>query len=494
MRMEASAQVEVPVTPDVAFEIFTTEIDLWWVRGPINHYDSSRLVELRMEPGVGGRVLEVYDETSGDVSARERVTVWEPGRRLALEGDVTGVEIDFAGVEGGTRVSVRQFLLPTADPEQAGFGWANMLRTYDAWTRRRDTAPRTPREIDRLGIALHYKDPAGMARWLRRVFQLGDWDVDRAPEPGEHPSWIEFHVGNGLVLLFGQDDLDLSAAPGSEVWVHVDDLDQHFRHARHGGAKIISEIRTHGSTQYRAEDPEGQRWTFVQARPTMRIGPGPIDGLAAAAAVGTSDVAQSLLQKVDTHQAGLLLHRFAREGDHDAVGILLAAGVDVDTLDDTGATALHHAAGGGHLACIETLIDGHADLDRRDHVHGSSPVLWAHELGRLDAVRLLLARGARINAPDAAKLGLSAMVGGFLDEVPETVDRAVGWPTPLSAAIANGHVETARLLLERGADPNARTGSGDLPLDCLRWLGDDSVRDEIAALLVAHGARSATSS
>ena len=104
MRTEATAEVEVGVDPATEFEIFTTELDLWWVRGPINHYDASRLAELRIEPGVGGRVLEVYDEASGDVAAREHVTVWEPGKRLALEGEDTGVEIDFEAVPAGTRV------------------------------------------------------------------------------------------------------------------------------------------------------------------------------------------------------------------------------------------------------------------------------------------------------------------------------------------------------------------------------------------------------
>lgn len=272
IRSEAESSVEVAVDPATAFTIFTSEIDLWWVRGPINNYDSSRIVQLRIEPGVGGRVKEIYDEASGDESARETVTVWEPGERLVLTGDVTEVDIRFSKIDSGTRVTVRQYLLPDADPRQAGFGWVNMLPTYGVWLRRRDTASHTPRQIDRLGIALYYKDPVAAARWLLDVFRLGDWDVDHAIEPGSISGWIEFHVGNGLVVLLPAGDQD-QPPRGHDVWVHVDDLEDHFEHARAAGAEIISPITSHGFTSYRAADPEGGRWTFVQAPPAMRSGP-----------------------------------------------------------------------------------------------------------------------------------------------------------------------------------------------------------------------------
>jgi hypothetical protein len=40
-----SSTVEVAADPLTAFNAFTDELDLWWVRGPINAYDSGRLVE-----------------------------------------------------------------------------------------------------------------------------------------------------------------------------------------------------------------------------------------------------------------------------------------------------------------------------------------------------------------------------------------------------------------------------------------------------------------
>ena len=79
----ASAAVEVAVEPLIAFKAFTDEIDSWWVRGPINFFDSGRVVAMRIEPGVGGRLLEIYDEAAGDARELGRITVWKPGVQLA---------------------------------------------------------------------------------------------------------------------------------------------------------------------------------------------------------------------------------------------------------------------------------------------------------------------------------------------------------------------------------------------------------------------------
>ena len=57
----ATAEVEVAADPARAFDAFTSEIDAWWVRGAINFFDAARAIEMKIEPGVDGRVLEVYE-------------------------------------------------------------------------------------------------------------------------------------------------------------------------------------------------------------------------------------------------------------------------------------------------------------------------------------------------------------------------------------------------------------------------------------------------
>ena len=45
-----SSELEVVVDPLTAFTAFTEELDLWWVRGPINSYGAGKLVAMRCEP------------------------------------------------------------------------------------------------------------------------------------------------------------------------------------------------------------------------------------------------------------------------------------------------------------------------------------------------------------------------------------------------------------------------------------------------------------
>jgi uncharacterized glyoxalase superfamily protein PhnB len=264
----ASAAVEVAVDPASAFTAFTDEIDAWWVRGPINFFDAGRAVAMRIEPGVGGRVLEIYDDTRADALELGRITVWEPGVQVAYRSlvDDTEVDVRFDAVEGGTQVRVTQTLLP--EGERALMFWPTVLRWLVPWCDERDGARSRPREIARLSFALYYEDPAGAARWLARAFQLGSWSG--IPAEGEDATWIELHHGNVAVLLFRLDgerpaDLPLTHMP----WVYVDDLDAHFAHAKAAGATIVSEIQQQGYRAYTAEDLEGRRWTFAQARPTM---------------------------------------------------------------------------------------------------------------------------------------------------------------------------------------------------------------------------------
>lgn len=267
-RRSATASVEVDADPLTAFTVFTDEIDLWWVRGPINFFDSARLVAMRVEPGVGGRILEVYDDEAHDVLEIARITDWEPGARLVYRSAVDDTETDirFEPTGTGTKVTVEQYLLP--DGERAFLYWPKVLRWLPPWLERRESAPRRPREAGRLAIVLKYENPVPAARWLREVFQLGSWDVD--DEPVDDATWIDLHVGDAPVVILPLDGSRPSQPPVTHVpWVFVDDLDQHLAHAEANGATIVAGIRQHGYRAYDAEDLEGYRWTFAQARPAQ---------------------------------------------------------------------------------------------------------------------------------------------------------------------------------------------------------------------------------
>jgi uncharacterized glyoxalase superfamily protein PhnB len=263
----ATVSVEVPVDPSTAFRYFTEEIDLWWVRGPINFWDSARAIEIRIEPGVGGRILEVYRKSPEDALERGVITAWQPGELLEYRSSVDDTEtrVTFDAVSEGTRVTVVESLVDGGT--RADYSWQNVLHWFPAWVARRDTAPRAPREVGRLAIALYYEDPAAAARWLHTVFGLETWD--RVPEEGRQPTWIELHAGSASIILLKRTEKG-SAAADHAAWVYVDDLDAHFADAQSNGAKVLSEIHQYGFRSYEAEDLEGHRWVFLQARPTQR--------------------------------------------------------------------------------------------------------------------------------------------------------------------------------------------------------------------------------
>jgi uncharacterized glyoxalase superfamily protein PhnB len=268
--LTVSAEVTVGVDPQTAFAVFTDEIDLWWVRGPINFHDAARAIGMRCEPGVGGRLLELYSADASDALELGRITTWQPGELLAWDSavdDVT-VEVRFAPVAAGTTVTVVA-TIPAGGADKGGTAWVRVVpRWLGPWCERRDTAPRVPSDTGRLGLALYYAKPATAARWLADAFGLGPVD-EYSGDDSEH-AWREFKVGTCSVMLFAlqgarRDDAVLTHVP----WVFVDDLDAHLERARSHGATIVSGIQQYGYRAYEAADLEGNRWTFAQARPTM---------------------------------------------------------------------------------------------------------------------------------------------------------------------------------------------------------------------------------
>jgi uncharacterized glyoxalase superfamily protein PhnB len=241
--------VEVSVDPAAAFRIFTEEIDLWWVRGPANFYDGARARGMRFEPGVGGRLLQLNAEAED----RElgRITAWEPGALLSYEtGDGATVEVRFEPAATGTRVTV----------EQRGPGmsaWPNLL----GWFRHRADDGYRAAEMPRVTPVLFYGDVAAAAEWLSAAF--GFWG-----RGGFAAEYAELELCGGVVLLRRANEP--GSGDGSMTYVYVDDLPSHLTRAREAGATIVEDIHRRGDTAYVAQDPEGHRWTFAQARASMR--------------------------------------------------------------------------------------------------------------------------------------------------------------------------------------------------------------------------------
>ena len=107
-----------------------------------------------------------------------------------------------------------------------------------------------------------------------------------------------------------------------------------------------------------------------------------------------------------------------------------AGGFD-DTGGFYGGTPLYAASCNGHLTVVRYLVEQRADMEKVDS-HGWTPLI---------VVRYLLEQGANRDK-----------AGNY------------GW-TPLHLAANRGHLEIAKLLMVYGADLNARTHDGQLPID-----------------------------
>ena len=87
---------------------------------------------------------------------------------------------------------------------------------------------------------------------------------------------LEFHVGNASIMIFklegdaADGSVSLASSPVHMPWVYVDDLEAHLANAEKLGAKIVKSHPWPWLASYVAEDLEGNRWTIVQGRPTMR--------------------------------------------------------------------------------------------------------------------------------------------------------------------------------------------------------------------------------
>lgn len=135
----ARAEVRVPLSPAAAFDVFTAGIGGWW-RG---YWNDERAVSIRLEPGVGGRLVEVWDPATGEGFEIGRVTAWEPGRRVAFSWRESGWEPDestevgvgFEPAEGATRVTLAHggWESVAGDPyagEGYAEGWEELLGWY----------------------------------------------------------------------------------------------------------------------------------------------------------------------------------------------------------------------------------------------------------------------------------------------------------------------------------------------------------------------------
>jgi len=127
------------------------------------------------------------------------------------------------------------------------------------------------------------------------------------------------------------------------------------------------------------------------------------------------------------------LHWAVQRNDVDLVSRLLKAGARVNVKNAFGSTPMFEAALAGNAALLERLLAARGDVES-PNADGQTALMVAARTGQVEAVRLLLKRGASVNATERWH-GQSALM----------------W------AVAQGHAEVVRELIAKGADVNLRS-------------------------------------
>jgi ankyrin repeat protein len=162
-----------------------------------------------------------------------------------------------------------------------------------------------------------------------------------------------------------------------------------------------------------------------------------------------------------------LMHA-AQAGHADAVRFLLSVGAKVSAKDRGGGEVeqnrqpLHYAMLSKNIAVAEALLAAHANPNAVSHF-GYTPLNVAIWEDNLEAVRLLLKRGANVNLKPLRKR----------------------YTPPLCAAAAAGKPQILRLLIEAGAEVNAVDSRNSTPLICASFASEELALAVIEALLKA---------
>ena len=129
---------------------------------------------------------------------------------------------------------------------------------------------------------------------------------------------------------------------------------------------------------------------------------------------------------------------------------LLKAGADANAKVSGDTTILMTAARTGNPEIVRLLIEHGAEVNAKGGVYGETALIWAVQENHAEAAQVLIAHGADVNA---RTIPLERPKDRFGLEGVLTILPHGSW-TPLMYAARQGSLDAARVLLERGANPN----------------------------------------
>ena len=183
--------------------------------------------------------------------------------------------------------------------------------------------------------------------------------------------------------------------------------------------------------------------------------------------------------KVATRYGVTPISLACENGSAGMVERLIKAGAGVNMTGRLGETPLHLCARTGKPEAVKILLSHGATVDTVENWRGQTPLMWAAAEGHAATIRLLVEAGADVNAR-------SSNIAWERQRTEEPRDKWLppGGLTPLLFAARDGKVESAKALLDAGADPNLVDPDRHTPLIIALMNG----HFDVAGLLIQRGA------
>lgn len=215
-----------------------------------------------------------------------------------------------------------------------------------------------------------------------------------------------------------------------------------------------------------------------------------VDGMTAlilAAHLNDLEMAKLLLAsganaKAANRYAVTALAEACNASNGELIEALLKAGADPNAAFGEGETPLMTASRTGSVSGVKALLARGANVNAKEAYRGQTALMWAVAENQAEVAKLLIAAGAEVNVQSTIfEFNFRKIAAGGTQAV-----YSHGGLTPLMLAARQGSLESARILIEAGADINKTEPDYDLtPL--LDAIYNDHY--DVAALLVDKGAK-----